>query len=142
MTTALTAALRACAAGFYPSEAGTALLISHGGFLDRPGFGAFIHAGTSITDGITEMAEIDWQAAIIALHDGQPAPIGRRAAHPPARRQHRRRRPRRPARRHPRPGRQEPETSHHSHPALRRAAPGAPLASQAPVRSRRPSGGT
>ncbi len=70
MTAALTAALRACAAGFYPSEAGTALLISHGGFLDRPGFGAFIHAGTSITDGITEMAEIDWQAAIIALHDG------------------------------------------------------------------------
>ncbi len=66
MTAALTAALRACAAGFYPSEAGTALLISHGGFLDRPGFGAFIHAGTSIT----EMAEIDWQAAIIALHDG------------------------------------------------------------------------
>ena len=84
MTTALTAALRACAAGFYPSEAGTGLLISHGGFLDRPDFGAFIHAGTSITDGITEMAEIDWQDAIIALHDGHLPCIGRRAAHPPA----------------------------------------------------------
>ena len=67
MTAALTAALRACAAGFYPSEAGTGLLISHGGFLDRPDFGAFIHAGTSITDGATAMAEIDWPAAISTL---------------------------------------------------------------------------
>ena len=70
MTAALTAALRACAAGFYPSEAGTGLLISHGGFLDRPGFGAFIHVGTSISDSITEMAEIDWHAAVAALSQG------------------------------------------------------------------------
>ena len=70
MTAALTAALRACAAGFYPREAGAGLLISHGGFLDRPDFGAFIHAGTSISDGITEMAEIDWHAVISAVQDG------------------------------------------------------------------------
>ena len=70
VTAGLTAALRACAAGFYPSEAGTGLLISHGGFLDRPDFGAFIHTGTSITDGITEMAEISWQDMITALHQG------------------------------------------------------------------------
>jgi hypothetical protein len=70
VTAALTAALRACAAGFYPSEAGTGLLISHGGFLDRPGFGAFIHTGTSITGGVTEMAEINWQDMITALHQG------------------------------------------------------------------------
>ena len=70
MTAALTAALRACAAGFYPSEAGTGLLIGHGGFLSRPDFGAFICTGTSITDGTTEMAEIDWHAVITALHDG------------------------------------------------------------------------
>lgn len=70
MTAALTAALRTCAAGFYPSEAGTGLLIGHGGFLSRPGFDCFISTGTSISDGITEMAEINWQAAIIALHDG------------------------------------------------------------------------
>jgi hypothetical protein len=64
VTAALTAALRACAAGFYPSEAGTGLLIGHGGFLSRPDFGA------SITGGTTEMAEIDWHAVITALHDG------------------------------------------------------------------------
>jgi hypothetical protein len=32
----LTTALRACAAGLYPLEAGTELLISHGTFLHRP----------------------------------------------------------------------------------------------------------
>ncbi len=35
MTAAINAALRACAAGLYPDEAGAELLISHGGFLDR-----------------------------------------------------------------------------------------------------------
>ena len=69
MTAALTAALRACAAGFYPSEAGTGLLISHGGFLDRPDFaGKFIEHGTS---GGTAMAAIDWDAAVAALSQGE-----------------------------------------------------------------------
>jgi len=35
VTAAINAALRACAAGLYPDEAGAELLISHGGFLDR-----------------------------------------------------------------------------------------------------------
>ena len=71
MTAALTAALRACAAGLYPGEAGVELLISHGGFLDRRDFAGFIRTGTSISDGITDMARIDWDAAISALHHGQ-----------------------------------------------------------------------
>jgi hypothetical protein len=67
----LPAALRACAAGLYPDEASVELLISHGGFLHRRDFGAFVHAGTSITDGVTQMAQVDWDAAINALHAGQ-----------------------------------------------------------------------
>ncbi len=54
-----------------PQRGRTGLLISHGGFLDRPDFGAFIHAGTSITDGTTEMAAINWQDMITALHEGR-----------------------------------------------------------------------
>ena len=64
--------------------------------------------------------------------------LARRAAHPPHRRQHRRRYPRHLARRHPRPGRPEPEANHHSHPARRRAPPAALLASQAPDKTRAP----
>ena len=68
----LTAALRACAAGLYPLEAGVALLISNGTFLRRPDFtGRFITTGTSISDGVTLMADIDWDAAIAALHAGE-----------------------------------------------------------------------
>ena len=64
----LTAALRACAAGLYPLEAGTELLISNGTFLRRPDFTSrFITCGTS--DG-TPMGAIDWEAAIIALDTG------------------------------------------------------------------------
>ena len=63
MTAAITAALRARAAGLYPDEAGTELLIGHGGLLDRDDFSAFMHAGTRITDGTTPMAWIDWHAA-------------------------------------------------------------------------------
>jgi len=71
VTATLPAALRACAAGYYPAEAGTDLLIRHGCFLHRRDFAGFIHAGTSISDGITPMAEVDWDAAISALHAGQ-----------------------------------------------------------------------
>jgi len=64
----LPAALRACARGIYPLEAGVGLLISHGSWLDRQDFqDQFIHTGISITDSVTEMAEIDWQAAISTL---------------------------------------------------------------------------
>jgi hypothetical protein len=68
----LTAALRACAAGLYPLEAGVALLIANGTFLRRDDFTSrFITAGTSISDGTTPMAAIDWNAAIAALHAGE-----------------------------------------------------------------------
>jgi hypothetical protein len=68
----LTPALRACAAGLYPLEAGVALLISNGTFLRRDDFTSrFITTATSISDGTTLMAAIDWDAAIAALHAGE-----------------------------------------------------------------------
>jgi hypothetical protein len=64
----LTAALRACASGLYPLEAGTELLISNGTFLHRDDFTSkFIHHDAS--DG-TPMAAIDWDAAVTALASG------------------------------------------------------------------------
>ena len=79
MTAATTAALRACAAGLYPAEAGIELLISHDCFLHRDDFAGFVHTATSITDGTTPMAQIDWDAAITALRAGQlPASGGER----------------------------------------------------------------
>jgi hypothetical protein len=71
-TSRLAAALRACAAGLYPLEAGAGLLIAHDVFLRRSDFtDRFIRHGISITDGATEMAEIDWDAAITALEAGE-----------------------------------------------------------------------
>ena len=68
----LTAALRACAAGLYPLEAGVALLAGNGTFLRREDFTSrFITVGTSISDGTTIMAAIAWDAAIAALHAGE-----------------------------------------------------------------------
>ncbi len=68
----LTTALRACAAGLCPLEAGVALLAANGTFLRREDFtGRFITTGTSISDGVTLMAAIDWDAAITALHAGE-----------------------------------------------------------------------
>ncbi len=55
----------------YPDEAGNELLISHGGFLHRSDFTGFVDTFTSISDGTTPMAQINWDAAISALHDGQ-----------------------------------------------------------------------
>jgi hypothetical protein len=70
--TTLAAALRACAAGYYTLEAGTALLIAHGTFLHRSDFtGRFIEHGLSTTDGTTAMAAIDWQSAVTALNAGE-----------------------------------------------------------------------
>jgi hypothetical protein len=71
VTAAIIAALRAHAAGLYPEEAGAELLIGHGGILPRGDFAGFVHTGTSISDGTTLMAWIDWDAALSALHDGQ-----------------------------------------------------------------------
>ena len=71
MNAAIIAALRAHAAGLHPEEAGTELLIGHGGILHRDDFASFVHTGTSISDDTTLMAWIDWHAALTALHDGQ-----------------------------------------------------------------------
>jgi hypothetical protein len=68
----LAAALRACAAGLYPLEAGVALLAGNGTFLHRPDFTSrFITTGTGTSDGTTPMADIDWDAAITALRAGE-----------------------------------------------------------------------
>ena len=71
MTSAIIAALRAHAAGLHPDEAGTELLIRHGGIVHRDDFAGFVRTGTSISDGTTLMAWIDWDAALSALHHGQ-----------------------------------------------------------------------
>lgn len=64
----LAAALRACAAGLCPVEAGVALLIGNGTFMHRDDFTSrFIIHGTS---GTTPMAAIDWAAATAALQAG------------------------------------------------------------------------
>ena len=74
---ALKAALRACAAGLYPLEAGVALVIAEGSFLRRDDFtGRFIEYGASSG---TTMAAIDWDAVITALHVGElPCSAGER----------------------------------------------------------------
>jgi hypothetical protein len=68
-TTGLATALRACAAGLNSLEAGVGLLIANGTFLHRSDFTSrFILHGTSSG---THMAAIDWEAAAIALTDGE-----------------------------------------------------------------------
>ena len=70
----LHAALRACASGIDPLEAGTSLLIDCDNWLHREDFTSrFITTGTSISDGATPMASTDWEAAITALNAGQLA---------------------------------------------------------------------
>ena len=67
-TDQLAIALRVSAAGYYPLEAGTELLIGNGTFLDRDDFTTrFVHHGTSEA---TPMAAIDWDASITALASG------------------------------------------------------------------------
>jgi hypothetical protein len=69
--TPLAAALRACADGFYPAEAAAELLIAHASWLCRDDFrDGYMDIGTSITDGITAMAAVDWPGAIAALGTG------------------------------------------------------------------------
>jgi hypothetical protein len=73
-------ALRACAYGIRPLEAGTALLIDCGSWLHRDDFTSrFITTGTSISDSVTLLAATDWEAAVAALHAGElPASGGER----------------------------------------------------------------
>ena len=68
----LPAALRAAASGIHPLEAGTSLLIDCGCWLHREDFTSqFITTATSISDGTTLLASIDWAAAITALNAGK-----------------------------------------------------------------------
>ena len=62
-------ALRAGAAGLYSLEAACDLVISTG-WLRRDDFTRFISTGTSLSDGVTEMAHIDWQAVITSRETG------------------------------------------------------------------------
>lgn len=65
-------ALRACASGIHPLEAGTSLLTGCGSWLHREDFTSrFITTGTSIADGATLMASTDWEATIAALNAGE-----------------------------------------------------------------------
>ena len=67
----LAQSLRAYARGLYATEAGTELLIGHASWLHRGDFcDAFVHRDIGLTDD-TEMAAIDWAAAIDALNAGQ-----------------------------------------------------------------------
>jgi len=64
-TSSLATALRACADGLYPLEAGVGLLIAHDTFLHRSDFTSrFVLHGTSTST--TPMAVIDWDAALAA----------------------------------------------------------------------------
>lgn len=66
----LAPSLRASARGLYTAEAGTELLIAHATWLQRRDFrDNFVYQDTSLTDG-TDMASIDWPAAITALNNG------------------------------------------------------------------------
>ena len=65
----LAGAVRAGAAGLYSLEAACELLISTG-WLHRDDFTRFISTGTSLTDGVTELAHIDWQSVITSRDTG------------------------------------------------------------------------
>ncbi len=66
-------ALRACARGIHPLEAGTGLLIDCGSWLHRQDFTSrFITTtATSISDGVTLLAGTDREAAVTALRAGE-----------------------------------------------------------------------
>ena len=69
MTSHLSAALRAAAAGIHPNEAGTGLIISHGTFLHRDDFTRHVETAASMSDG-TPMAWINWDTVVAALDTG------------------------------------------------------------------------
>jgi len=70
VTSQLSTALRAAAAGIHPDEAAAGLIISHGTFLHREDFLCHVETGACISDG-TPMAWIDWDAVIAALDGGR-----------------------------------------------------------------------
>ena len=60
----ITGAVRAGAAGLYSLEAACELIIGTG-WLRRDDFALFISTGTSLTNGVTELAHIDWQVCTV-----------------------------------------------------------------------------
>jgi len=70
VTSQLSAALRAAAAGIHPDEAAAGLIISHRTFLHRDDFTRHVETAACISDG-TPMAWIDWDAVIAALDGGR-----------------------------------------------------------------------
>jgi hypothetical protein len=70
----LDGAVRAGAAGLYPLEAACDLVISSG-WLHRDDFNCFVSTVTPVTDGVTELAHIDWQA-VISSRDAGLLPCG------------------------------------------------------------------
>jgi hypothetical protein len=78
-TSSLPAALCAGADGFHAREAAAGLIIAHGAWLGRADFARLIHAAASISDPATEIAYVDWAAAITALdHGSLPSSGGER----------------------------------------------------------------
>ena len=67
----ITSAVRAGAAGLYSLEAACELIIGTGWLLRRDDFARLVSTGTSLTDGVTELAHIDWQAAITSRETGR-----------------------------------------------------------------------
>ena len=65
----LAGAVRAGAGGLYSLEAACELVIGTG-WLRRDDFTCFIRTGTSLTDGVTELACIDWQSVIASRETG------------------------------------------------------------------------
>jgi hypothetical protein len=70
VTSQLSAALRAAAAGIHPDEAAAGLIIGHAVFLHRDNFTRHIETAACASDG-TPMAWIDRDAVITALDCGR-----------------------------------------------------------------------
>jgi hypothetical protein len=70
VTSQLSIALRAAAAGIHPDEAAAGLIIGHAAFLQRGDFTRHIETAACASDG-TPMAWIDWDAVITALDGGR-----------------------------------------------------------------------
>ncbi|MGH3281274.1 MAG: hypothetical protein ACRDNW_19365 [Trebonia sp.] len=67
-------AVRAAAAGLYSLEAACDLVIGTG-WLHRDDFSFFVSTVTPVTDGVTELAHIDWQS-VISSRDAGLLPCG------------------------------------------------------------------
>ncbi len=74
MESGLADAVRAGAAGLYSLEAACELVIGTR-WLHRDDFNSFVSTVTSITDGATELAHIDWQS-VISSRDAGFLPCG------------------------------------------------------------------